>query len=129
MSRLNSKFWSDLILPAESTSLCGLQTSLLAAVIGFPDASTLVYALMHTVWIKSDTFFKRIIVISSQSAEQVAQDFNDFVRYFAPLGYNEATSRDQMPWSGLNAMEFVRHAISGVSPPPPSPPPTLLPID
>lgn len=95
---------------------------LLVAVVGFQDASTLIYALTHVLWTKTDTFFKRIIVISADSAELVAQNYNNYVAYFAPIAFLEAMSRDQMPWSGLEVLQFARHAITGESLPVTTPP-------
>lgn len=73
-----------------------------SAIVGWPDASSVLYAAIHSFFPSGDSVdvFRHIVVVSNQAAQAVAQEFDDFVRNYAPKGLLVAMSKDQQPFGG-----------------------------
>lgn len=73
-----------------------------AAIVGWPDPSSVLYAAIHSFFPSGDSVevYRRIVVVSEQAAQAVAQEFDDFVRNYAPKELLVAMSKDQQPFGG-----------------------------
>lgn len=74
------------------------------AAVGFNDASTLLYAIVHCSF--AGRAFNDLRVVSCEGKQRVIQDFDRFLRYYAPKELLAAMSRDNNI-IGKNVAKYV----------------------